>query len=192
MQHLFLIRHCPTAVEKGRLVGSTDVPVAEGFESRIAILADLLPRACTCYCSPLLRTRQTHKMLCEYGWNREAVIDERIREIDFGRWEMKNFDEISRNEPHMIEGWLAYQSFAFPEGESVAGFTARITSWLDEVRHHNDNNIVLVTHGGVIRHLICHALQIPLQNYLLFDVQPASLTTINLFPEGGVLTGFNK
>lgn len=191
MQQLFLIRHCATEVEKGRFVGSTDVAIAAGCEEKIAVLAGLLPQNSTCYCSPMLRTRQTHQLLCSHGWNQEMMVDERVREIDFGRWELKNFSEISREEPDMIDHWKAYHGFSFPEGDSVAEFIERVGSWLAEIRVTNAENIVLVAHGGVIRYLICLALQIPVERYLLFDVQPASLTTLDIYPEGGVLTGFN-
>ncbi|MCW5210022.1 histidine phosphatase family protein, partial [Desulfobulbus sp. US1] len=53
------------------------------------------------------------------------------------------------------------------------------------------NTVAVVTHGGVIRTMICLALGISPRNYLLFDVQPASLTVLDLFSEGGVLRGLN-
>lgn len=191
MQQLFLVRHCATEVEKGRFVGSTDVSIAAGCEKKIAAIAGLLPQNCICYCSPMLRTLQTHALLCKYGLNQKVMIDERVKEIDFGRWELKNFEEISHEEPEMIDDWKDYQRFVFPDGDSVSGFMNRVASWLNEIREDTSKNIVLVAHGGVIRYLICLALQIPTDKYLLFDVKSASLTTINLFPEGGVLTGFN-
>lgn len=191
VQHLFLVRHCATGVEKGRLVGSTDVSIAGRCEEKTASIAARLPQDCLCYCSPMLRTRQTYELLVKHGLEQEAMFDRRVREIDFGHWELKNFQEISRGEPDMIEAWMEYHSFTFPGGESVAAFVGRVASWLDEIRSKNIKNVVLVAHGGVIRYMICLALQLPADQYLLFDVQPASLTTINLYSEGGVLTGFN-
>jgi hypothetical protein len=40
--------------------------------------------------------------------------------------------------------------------------------------------------------MICLALGLPPRSYLLFDVRPASLTVLELFPGGsGVLRGLN-
>jgi alpha-ribazole phosphatase/probable phosphoglycerate mutase len=51
--------------------------------------------------------------------------------------------------------------------------------------------IGVMTHGGVIRTMICLALGLDAKNYLLFDVRPASLTVLELFDQGGVLSGLN-
>jgi broad specificity phosphatase PhoE len=55
-----------------------------------------------------------------------------------------------------------------------------------------EDAVLACTHGGVIRSLICHFLGIPPQNHLLFAVEPASLTTIELFDGGGMLAGLNE
>ncbi|MEK7826204.1 MAG: histidine phosphatase family protein, partial [Thermodesulfobacteriota bacterium] len=51
---------------------------------------------------------------------------------------------------------------------------------------------VVVTHGGVIRFLICHFLGLPDRAHLLFDVQPASISEIRIDGGKGVLTLLNE
>jgi alpha-ribazole phosphatase len=55
-----------------------------------------------------------------------------------------------------------------------------------------DEKIVVFAHGGVIRALVCHWLSLDPSNYLMFDVRPASITTIKLFEMRGVLVGLDN
>jgi alpha-ribazole phosphatase len=192
---LLLIRHAATeAGNRKRLVGSTDVPASEtGLRelSRLpGVLQQFAPEAW--YCSPLQRVRQTVERLREIDpVHREFIVDERLREIDFGRWEMKSFGEIAEAEPDAVRSWLEFDSFVFPEGEGVRSFQERIRGVLADLSRSGAKEIGVVTHGGVIRTMICLALGLSPANYLLFDVRPASMAVIDLDGAGGVLTGLN-
>jgi len=189
---LFLLRHGPADVEPGKLVGSTDVGLnGKGLE-RLAGLSRQLEDVGAWYCSPMLRTRQTLDVVQQHiNIRQEICYDDRLREIDFGRWEMQNFTDISNADPGLIDSWTEYTNFVFPGGEAVGAFCDRVETMLQLFMAHDAETIGVITHGGVIRTLICLALGISVQNYLLFDVQPASLTVLELFDKGGVLKGLN-
>ena len=51
--------------------------------------------------------------------------------------------------------------------------------------------MLLVTHGGVIRAMICRLLGLPPRDYLLFDTRCASLSVVDIFDGKGVLAGLN-
>ncbi|MCI5159791.1 MAG: hypothetical protein D3906_15460 [Candidatus Electrothrix sp. AUS1_2] len=104
---------------------------------------------------------------------------------------MKTFAEISRTDEERLAAWNQYLDFVFPEGEAVPAFIARVKAMLAIFSRSEHNAVGVMTHGGVIRTMICLALGISPRNYLLFDVQPASLTILDLFSEGGVLRGLN-
>jgi broad specificity phosphatase PhoE len=55
-----------------------------------------------------------------------------------------------------------------------------------------DDAVLVVTHGGVIRAAICQLLGLSPRQYVLFDVRPASLATIQVGDGKGVLTGLNE
>ncbi len=189
---LYLLRHGPAAVESGLLVGSTDVGLNGKGLVRLGSLNRQLADVDVWYCSPMLRARQTLASLRQHiNIKQEILYDDRLREIDFGRWEMQSFADISRADPDLIDSWTDYTNFVFPEGEAVAAFCKRIETMLELFTARNRGKIGVITHGGVIRTLICLALGIPVRNYLLFDVQPASLTVLELFDDGGVLKGLN-
>lgn len=191
-KQLYLFRHGPTTAATGSLVGSTDVPLSGKGLARLATLTSHLRDADLWYCSPMLRARQTLDMLRQYGYGTgEIQYDERLREIDFGRWEMKTFHEIAACDPDLVSAWNRYMDFVFPDGEAVNDFIRRVQEMLESFTSAGGDRIVVMTHGGVIRTMICLALGISARNYLLFDVQPASLTILELFEEGGVLKALN-
>lgn len=195
MVRLLLIRHAATdAANNKRLLGSTDAPATSVGLAEVARLAPLLaanpPEAWLS--SPMRRAVQTLERLESLiSIGNRVKFDKRLREIDFGRWEGRRFSEIAVSDPGLIPAWSKYSDFIFPEGEEVQGFIDRVQSMLDELRHGGSKVIGVVTHGGVIRTMICLALGLEARNYLLFAVQPASLTMLDLYPEGGVLSGLN-
>ncbi|WP_339133903.1 MAG: histidine phosphatase family protein [Candidatus Electrothrix sp. GW3-4] len=189
---LLLLRHGPTTAPSGCLVGSSDVPLSGQGLARLGnIVTDVKGGECW-YCSPMLRTRQTlehvRQLGCPVG---EPLYEDRLREINFGRWELQTFADIAAQDKEQLAAWNQYLDFVFPEGEAVSAFIARVEAMLAMFSASEHNTVAVMTHGGVIRTMICLALGISPRNYLLFDVQPASLTVLELFSEGGVLRGLN-
>lgn len=192
LTRLFLLRHGPTAAPSGCFVGSTDVSLSGKGLTRLDTLIPLLRETDCWYCSPMLRARQTLERLQQLGCSVDTpVYDERLREVDFGRWEMQTFADIAVQDEDQLAAWNQYLDFVFPEGEAVADFIERVEAMLAIFSASEQKSIAVMTHGGVIRTMICLALGISLRNYLLFDVQPASLTILDVFSEGGVLRGLN-
>jgi len=195
MTRLLLIRHAATAVTAGQvLLGSTDLEASDSGLDRLARLAELLEpySPAAWYCSPMRRAVQSMEKLRHLGCLRGKVKKEgRLREIDFGRWEQKRFADIAAEDPSMVHVWSKYEDFVFPGGESVADFTGRVAEMLELFRSSGMKEIGVITHGGVIRSMICLALGLDARNYLLFSVQPASLNILDLHSEGGVLEGLN-
>ena len=115
---LFLLRHGRTAAPAGCLVGSTDLPLSGQGLAELTALLPHLQTAETWYCSPLQRASQTLTCLQEQGCQiAQPRYDARLREIDFGAWEMKTFTEIAAADSDKISAWQEdYEHFVFPEG----------------------------------------------------------------------------
>jgi len=190
---LYLVRHGDTGMAAGTFVGKSDPPLAPVGRKQVSRLAPWLPAEPVCLCSPLLRCRETLALLQEQGIGRKARIDDRLREMDFGHWEMKTLTEIAPG-AELIASLSEYHGFSFPGGESVAAFLGRLRDLVEELRPSPGGigeDLILVSHGGVIRSLLCLLLNLDPRNYLLFGVDPASLAIVTLFPDGGVLTALN-
>ncbi len=195
IEELILIRHGDIGEKfKGVFVGKTDVPLStEGklqAERLRPYLESLSPM--TVLSSPYTRCQETSRIAAE-PLGIPVKIDDDLREIDFGRWECLTFDEIATRDPNAVEGWARYEGdFTFPGGERIGDFLERISKAGDRIARQGTARTVVFTHGGVIRAMICHFLKIDPRHYLLFEVRPASITTIRLFKEGGILTDLNR
>lgn len=137
---LWLIRHPPPAVAPGICYGATDLPLAEDPAVHAAALRPLLPPAVPLFASPLERCRRLAALL-----HPAPVIDARLREIDFGDWEMRPWDALDRA---LLDAWAA-DPFRFcpPGGEAVAALRARVAAFLAGL----PDEAVLVAHAGVIK-----------------------------------------
>ncbi len=140
----------------------------------------------------MLRTRQTLQIIEQNGCTLDAVhYDDRLREMDFGSWELKTFADIAALEPDRVKDMENYLDFVFPQGERVADFIDRVREMLQLFSTLGCNRIAVVTHGGIIRTMICLALNICPSNYLLFTADYGSLSILELYSQGGVLRGLN-
>jgi broad specificity phosphatase PhoE len=189
-----LLRHAETAAQySGCLIGSTDLPLAPEGRWKASLLAPRLAgeRPSRLYCSPSLRARETAESVGE-ALGMAPVIDLDLREIDFGRWEGMTFDTIRASDPDAVARWARLEpDFAFPGGESVEVFLARIRRVAKRLAECEGPSVLAVTHGGVIRAMICHLLGLSPRRYVLFDIRPASLTKIAVYDGGGVLAGLS-
>lgn len=187
---LYLLRHGETG-KQGRYIGSTNVPLSETGREQVRGTAKLLRRKNieTIFSSPMLRCRQTCELL---EMDCPNVVNHLLQEVDFGLWEGKNFTEIVDDDPAEVDRWVSDpETFCFPGGESIAAFRSRVSAFKKILDGSDEKQLLLVAHGGVIRHLLCLLMGLPSEKYLLFDVQPGSYSSLRIYSEGVVLTGFN-
>jgi alpha-ribazole phosphatase len=188
---LFLLRHGKTALA-GKFAGSTDVDLSSVGIEQVQSLRPVLARERfeKIFCSPMYRCRQTARLL---DLDVEISYAEDLREIDFGLWEGKDFSEIEKKNPEIVQHWIEDpEGFCFPEGECRADFILRVERFKAMLQGSDNEKVLLITHGGVIRHLICSYLGLSFEKYLLFNIHEAEFSTLECFAEGGVLTGLNK
>ena len=192
-KRLILIRHGDLGEgRRGRYIGRTDAPLSPEGRLQAAALAGELgrPGGAHVLCSPLLRTRETAAIAL--GTEGAFTIDDDLREISFGRWESMSFAEIAAADPEAVEQWAALaEDFAFPGGEGIGAFRNRVGAAADRIAADPAGTVVAVTHGGVIRLLICLFLGLDYRHYLLFDVRPGSISEITIEGGKGVLTRLN-
>lgn len=188
---LSMLRHGRTPFA-GRLIGATDVELSpEGIE-QIRTIRDSLHKNPykRIFCSPMRRCRQTAEILAVDA--RTSFVED-LREVDFGRWEALQFSEIEKQDPDLVNSWVKDpEGFCFPEGESLAVFIARIENFRRMLIGLDSENVLVISHGGVIRQLICSYLGLSPTHYLLFEVRAGKLATLDCFGDKGVLTGLNR
>ena len=120
---LILIRHF---VAEGNLrhayIGRTDDPLADCPENE-RLRQKEYPQAEVLVASPLLRCRQT----AEWIYHRKPdIVAEELREMDFGEFENKNYEEL-KDDPR-YRAWLELEG----EGITPGGFHWPDQAWLSE------------------------------------------------------------
>ncbi|MFE7062780.1 histidine phosphatase family protein [Sutcliffiella sp. NPDC057660] len=154
---LFLVRHGITDWNRDkRYLGHTDrgVLIHELFRLH-ALRKELMNHSFDyVFTSDLLRCRETVSYL---GYGAMACTDRRLRELNFGEWEGKTYEELKDNDHY--RKWLTdWENESPPNGESGRGFTARVDDFIHErflhITEKPSARILLVTHGGVIRFLL--------------------------------------
>ena len=189
-KEVYLLRHGDTG-KPGCYVGSTDVSLSAIGRQQVKNVAKTLrlQNFDKVLCSPMLRCRQTCE---EMDLQIPFQIEELLKEVDFGRWEGKKFAEIAAQDAEAVVAWNDNpESFRFPDGEALASFYKRVSAIFTMLDKDESRRILLVTHGGIIRHLLCLFLGISQEKYLAFDVQPGSYTSLRIYSGGGVLIGMN-
>jgi broad specificity phosphatase PhoE len=161
---IYYIRHGETQWNAdGRLQGVQDIPLNDIGRQQAAhaggVLADLFERhghdrhELPFVSSPLGRARMTMELvrgvlalpLAGYA------IDDRLREIGYGKWEGSTLAEMQVADPTLfakrqVEKWTV----APPGGESYVEVQQRMTDWYGALK----GDTVTVAHGGTCRALM--------------------------------------
>lgn len=144
---LHLIRHTSVAPHPGICYGQSDVDLSETFPQEADAVASQIRHLSfdAVYGSPLSRCR---KLAAHCGYP-DYVTDERLMEINFGAWEMQNWEEI--NDPHLqtwYDDWINEKPTG---GESFREMISRVEEFMEELKQKNHREVCIFTHGGVIR-----------------------------------------
>ena len=150
---LILVRHPQPLVAPGICYGSTDLAVTGHETARVlAALSATLPTDAALFSSPLRRCAGlARKLACT-----SLTFDARLVEMNFGRWEMRKWDDIARAE---IDAWTNdVASYQPGGGESVLQMAERVAAFYRDIRQLRHNCAIVVCHAGTIRLLAaCHA-----------------------------------
>ena len=180
MLTVFLLRHGETAWNKlGRVMGRTQVPLgADGIQQiqKIAPLVATLELD-GIYTSPLRRAVQTAKLVAE-GTNLPISKSEGLNEIAFGDWTGRHFDDLIDQE--------LYRRFIkspaktlLPGGETISDVQRRGLKVINEAAQKvPGGRFLFVSHGDVIRAVLCHYMKLPLNEYRRLRVDNGSLSAL--------------
>lgn len=150
---VILVRHTRVAVLAGICYGNTDVDVAESFvEEAERVRSRLAGREFDAvYSSPLQRCRK----LAEYCGYPEAVIDERLKEMNFGSWEGQRWDAIQ--DPVLQEWYNDWLSIPAGGAESFLDQYVRVSAFLDGLKRTAHETVCVFTHSGTIQAAMIYA-----------------------------------
>jgi broad specificity phosphatase PhoE len=126
--------------------------------------------------SPYVRARQTAKAICEAGGvadsARQPVVDERLREREFGLWDRLTTNGVRRKFPEQAAQRAILGKFYHrpPGGESWADVILRLRGALDTISlHHADRRVFIV----------CHQVVVLCLRYILEELDEAAVLAID-------------
>lgn len=167
MKKLYLIRHGRTeANEKKLYCGSTDLSLSEKGKEELKNLHYQIPKDAVFITSGMKRTEETLQIL--FG-DVPYRADPQFREIDFGIFEMKGYEELKNREDYQT--WISgdNEKNIPPEGESGEQMLQRVQKGLQALSE-IEGTIVLVSHGGVIAAIM--SVLFPEENKSRYEWQP--------------------
>ena len=102
-------------------------------------------------------------------------------------------EEISSGYPEFYGRWLKWDTdLEFPGGESVKDLKARVAGFTERLSSNSPvDTVLIVAHAGTLRMLICHLMGLPLSYWRKLRLDLASVSTVDLTPNGAVLTRLN-
>lgn len=132
------------------------------------------------FSSPLQRCGGFAQSYATAG-NVPLVLDKNLIEIDFGDWEGRDVSAVWRDFPQQAEAfWRNPEDNPPPGGETIAELQSRISGFLDRVIAGEEDNLLVVSHGGVIRGILATVLKLPPSSWSTLQLDHASLSRIQL------------
>ena len=193
MRRLPLIRHGLTAWNlSGRFQGTSDVPLSDAGRQQARRLrphAARLERVDVVVSSPSRRALETAQLAFP---ERTPLPEARVRELDFGVFEGRTFDQ---NQRHPAWRWWTADPYErpAPRGESYRMLQARAVAWLDEARARwSGSHVALVCHSGTVQMLLAHLLGVTRPRYAeRLEVQHTSLSLVRFEADAIVVERVN-
>lgn len=195
MARILLVRHGETEWNKAhRNEGHRDNSLTTvGLQQAKALSQRLSKQKINViYSSDLKRAVHTAEIIA-LEHNAELVTCEELREIDFGEFEGLTGDEIRQRYPHF--NWSSLQHHPhekLPSGESISQLAARVSQFEARLRTHTGEGAALiVAHGVALSSLLCLLLSLSVEHWWQIRLDNASLTILETYPEGAVLSLLN-
>jgi len=185
---LCIVRHGETAWNaEHRVQGQLDVPLnAVGRAQALAASKVLAQEKFDAiYSSDLSRAQQTAQPTASL-LSMAVRLDKDLRERHYGIFERLTYAEVKVRYPEDYARFEAHDpAFAFRTGESLMDFSARSIAVISRIaQHHQNQSILVFTHGGVLDQFYRHVTGTPLSTQRGFGIPNAGLNRVEWAASG--------
>lgn len=168
--------------------GSTDVQLTElGLQQMRSARKKLTPDWDVVISSPMQRCQFFASELVEeltqgQGLKLELEFEDRLKEMHFGDWDGQEIEHVWQEYTELVSGWRENpEAYTPPNGEPLNEVHQRVLAcYQDILSKHAGKNILLVTHGGIIRVILACVLQLPIAKLNRFEVPYACVSSISV------------
>jgi broad specificity phosphatase PhoE len=180
---MFLVRHAESTWNRLKKIQGQRDPHLSSYGKREANLLGKRFKELSfdaAYSSPLRRAHETARVIL--GKKAEIIVEEGLREVSLGDWEGKTLRQIRKTYGETFDRWAVRPTrIQVPNGEDFKAFVQRVKRTLRAVeRRHDEGNILVVCHGGVISTYASIVLNLPPDDVWCLTVKNASLTIVEV------------
>lgn len=160
MTKLIIVRHCQALGNLERFFqGKIDSDITPIGREQIDATAKFLrnEKIDVIYTSTKKRAQLSAEGINKYH-RLPIIIDERLCEIDAGKWEGLHLNDIKKLYPEQFYSWENEpEKFRAPDGESMKDIYNRVKSVLDDIIKDNiGKTVCIVSHGCAIKNMVCY------------------------------------
>ena len=178
-----LMRHGETPWNReGRVMGRQPVDLdaagRQQVEASIPLARMLKPDLIIS--SPLARARQSAEIIAHGLGGVEIIEEPLIEEVRYGKWEGMTYHQLIKDES-FLEFRRAPIESVTPGGETISQVQARgVEGVMRALRANNERRLLFVSHGDIIRTVVCHFMKLELCYYHRLRVDNASFFGIDV------------
>lgn len=173
---IIMIRHGESEDNVKRVYGTFESPLSKKGIHQIKITKENLKefKFDKVYYSPFIRTEESLNYLGLKG-----IPDNRIGEYNFGIFAGRTNEDIEKEYPLEYKEWIDNpMNYLIREGESLQIVYNRVKEFLEDAINEN-KDILLVTHAGVIRLILCWVFD-DIDFFFRFKVDNASINIVSV------------
>lgn len=198
---LILVRHGETySNQKSQFLGFSESQLTRQGKEMSLFIAQALKNeeVDKIYCSPSKRVIDTlEPFIKEHS---EILVEkvEALREINFGKFEKRDFLWIKKHYPQEIEKMLQEkEAYSYPNGESLQMMHKRMSAWLTNLIHKEEqkkreSTYLIATHGGIIRSILSELLVGDVSLHWHFKIDLGSISIVNIAEGFAVIEQLNQ
>lgn len=194
---LWFIRHGETEANlAGVYSGASETPLTAKGQQQARMLRELLASVAfdRVITSELGRAQETARLALA-GRHFTMETDSRLNEMNFGRWELRHHQDIAREDSEHYAAWCAdWQQVVPPEGEGFQAFSLRVKDLASALllAPESQQNVLLVSHKGVLGLLLAHLLEMPAASLWHFAIEQGCWSEVEINGGYGVLRTLNN
>jgi broad specificity phosphatase PhoE len=190
MLDIYLLRHGETQwnANGNRYCGRTDIALTDTGHRQARAVGEQLKSLTfdAIYSSPLERAYVTAQAS---GGGKPVIKDERLIEIDFGRWEGKTKEEFSAEDPETWERWMndPLTARAGATGETARQVIDRVNDFFNQILYQQKQSPILVVgHNGINRLYLAWKLGMDVKHYRRIHQENSAITMFTLDANGEI------
>lgn len=196
MAKLYLVRHGETDWNRqNRCQGCIDIELNEdGIRQAKAVAQRLSAEKLDIIYSSWLKRAYDTAAYINQKFSLDIIKESALNEIDFGEWEGLTFEEMRVRPDYDFSRWKTEPHKAtFPGEGRLQAVQDRAMDFVNKtIKDNPGKNILMVSHGGILKTITLKLLDIGLEAYNKFYIANTSVSIITLEQERNYINVLNE